>query len=138
MTQIDSLGGRSPPDEPEACPDCNGMGRRPCGACNGGGIDSSGGDCHSCGDGLAPELCTTCGGGGCKMTEEVGAAVQCSVCGRIKAPRGRSVPAAMAGSRCDNDCSGYRLDPFPGELWPRETRKEFGYPRDAGSGSKRC
>jgi hypothetical protein len=61
------------------------------------------------------------------MTEDVGVAVECTICHRRKAPRGRSVAAAMANSMCDDDCPGYRLDPYPGQLWPGETKEEFGY-----------
>lgn len=43
--------------------------------------------------------------------------VDCAVCGRWKTPRGRSVPLEMAGSRCDDDCPGYALDPRPPHLW---------------------
>ena len=62
------------------------------------------------------------------MTEplRVGIAVECRVCHRTKAPRGRSVPLAMY--RCESDCPGYRQDPSPGSLWPGETSDEFGYP----------
>ena len=41
--------------------------------------------------------------------------VDCAVCGRIKAPSGRSMPAEMV--RCDDDCPGYRQDPKPPHLW---------------------
>lgn len=46
--------------------------------------------------------------------EEVGVAVECTVCGQRKQPRGRSAPLGLR--MCDNDCPGYYLDPKPGEL----------------------
>jgi hypothetical protein len=61
------------------------------------------------------------------MSGHVGAAVRCTVCGRTKKPVGRSAPLAMANGLCDDDCEGYRLEPFPGQLWPGETCEEFGY-----------
>ena len=59
--------------------------------------------------------------------EMVGVAVECTVCGLRKKPVGRSAPMEMANSLCDHECPGYRQDPKPGELWPGETREEFGY-----------
>lgn len=59
--------------------------------------------------------------------EEVGVAVDCTVCGRRKKPIGRSAPIEMGGSLCDWECHGYDLDPKPGELWPGETREDFGF-----------
>lgn len=63
------------------------------------------------------------------MTEEeakeVGVAVTCTVCGQRKKPVGRSAPLGMY--LCDDDCEGYRKEPYPGQLWPGETREEFGY-----------
>lgn len=44
----------------------------------------------------------------------------CAVCGRCKAPRGRSVPAEAGGSLCVSGCPGYNLDPQPGHYWPGE------------------
>lgn len=46
--------------------------------------------------------------------------VVCTTCHRTKAPRGRSVPMAMAGSLCDSDCSGYYKPPDPDCRWPGE------------------
>lgn len=57
---------------------------------------------------------------------KVGIAVTCRQCGRTKAPRGRSVP--MGVMLCDSECSGYRSEPLPGDLWPGETEEQFGYP----------
>lgn len=59
--------------------------------------------------------------------EQVGVAVDCTVCGRRKKPVGRSAPMAAYGSLCESECPGYYEDPKPGELWPGETREEFGY-----------
>ena len=61
------------------------------------------------------------------MIEDIGVAVDCAVCGMRKKPIGRSAPLEMANSLCDGDCPGYRQDPYPGQLWPGETREEFGY-----------
>jgi hypothetical protein len=61
------------------------------------------------------------------MSELVGFSVTCTFCGRRKKPVGRSAPMEMANSLCDNECPGYRQDPKPGQLWPGETREEFGY-----------
>jgi hypothetical protein len=58
----------------------------------------------------------------------VGISVECTVCRRRKAPVGRSVPDVMAGSMCDDDCSGYRQEPSAGSLWPGETDADFGFP----------
>jgi hypothetical protein len=59
--------------------------------------------------------------------EDVGKRIECRVCGRMKVPRGRSAPLEMCGSICTDDCRGYREPPEPGDLWPGETREEFGY-----------
>ena len=61
------------------------------------------------------------------MIEDIGVDVDCAVCGMRKKPIGRSAPLEMANSMCDDDCPGYRQDPYPGQLWPGETREEFGY-----------
>lgn len=44
----------------------------------------------------------------------------CTTCRKRKSPCGRSVPAEMHGSLCDDDCPGYRQEPKPGHLWPGE------------------
>jgi hypothetical protein len=56
-----------------------------------------------------------------------GSAVECTVCGLRKKPRGRSGPLVMANSLCDYECPGYDKEPFVGDLWPGESREEFGY-----------
>ena len=39
----------------------------------------------------------------------------------------------MANSLCgDWDCPGYSQPPDPGDLWPGETREQFGYPKAEG------
>ena len=82
---------------------------------------------------------------------KVGITVICSVCGRMKRPRGRSAPIGVyyceppppiAGLRygrpdtfevLPRGCDGYDQDPQVGDLWPGEREKDFGYPvRDAG------
>jgi len=60
---------------------------------------------------------------------KVGIRVACAVCGRDKAPRGRSVPDASHESWCTWDkCVGYNLPPDVGSLWPGESEEDFGYP----------
>lgn len=79
------------------------------------------GECSKCGAPLdAAGNCT-------EGRPAVGRSVTCTVCHLRKQPRGRSAPAAMAGSLCDRDCPGYEQPPEPGDLWPGETREEFGY-----------
>ena len=64
------------------------------------------------------------------MSEELrsdcfGYGVVCTVCGRTKAPVGRSVPVELC--MCDHDCAGYDQEPLPSHLWPRESEADFGY-----------
>ena len=63
-----------------------------------------------------------------------GGSVDCSVCGKEKGPRGRSAPLEMANSLCDSYdcCAGYMQEPRPSDLWPTETREQFGYPKCTG------
>lgn len=58
-----------------------------------------------------------------------GKRVNCSMCGKEKAPMGRSVSAYTAANYCHpyGDCDGYALQPYMGSLWPGETEAEFGY-----------
>jgi len=58
---------------------------------------------------------------------DVGVAVTCSICGLRKKPRGRDAPLAMANSLCDHECPGYDQPPEPGDLWPGETKEDFGF-----------
>jgi hypothetical protein len=44
--------------------------------------------------------------------------VECADCGRSKKPIGRSSPLEM--SLCDDECDGYRKDPYPDCRWPGE------------------
>lgn len=53
-------------------------------------------------------------------TEACEASPVCGVCHQRKAPRGRSVADAMAGSRCTWACAGYDQEPCAGHLWPGE------------------
>lgn len=57
--------------------------------------------------------------------ERVGIIVRCVACGRTKKPIGRSGP--LEGGHCDDECRGYRGDPYPGSLWPGETEGQFGF-----------
>ena len=59
----------------------------------------------------------------------VGVRVRCAVCGDVKKPIGRYGP--LGASYCDEDCAGYRQQPWPGSLWPGESEAEFGYPTSA-------
>jgi hypothetical protein len=68
------------------------------------------------------------------MTQAVGYAVACKVCGLHKKPVGRSAPDAWANSLCDFECPGYTLAPHPGSLWPGETAEEYGFPCSGPSG----
>lgn len=61
--------------------------------------------------------------------DEKGQAVKCSTCGLRKQPIGRSAPLEMVNGLCDDDCPGYREEPLPGDLWPGESRIDFGYPQ---------
>lgn len=54
--------------------------------------------------------------------------VNCTVCGRVKQPAGRSVPAELYDSLCGGDCQGYYEEPRPSSLWPGESEEDFGYP----------
>ncbi len=57
----------------------------------------------------------------CKVYDQVGLPMpECKTCGLGKAPHGRDVAAAMAGSYCTWQCPGYDEEPEPGELWPGE------------------
>ena len=58
---------------------------------------------------------------------EVGCRPICTNCGRVKAPRGRSVAAEAANGYCDMQCNYYLSDPSPCDLFPGETREDFGY-----------
>ncbi len=58
--------------------------------------------------------------------DKIGIRVKCSVCGNTKNPIGRSAPVSWYG--CDDECRGYRQEPYPGSLWPGESEAEFGYP----------
>lgn len=57
----------------------------------------------------------------------VGAVMECTKCHRMKKPVGRSAAAEMANSLCDDDCEGYREQPYPSQLWPGERCTDFGY-----------
>ncbi len=47
--------------------------------------------------------------------------VRCSVCGRDKAPAGRSVPMEMWSGLCSQErCKGYWDEPRPDCRWPGE------------------
>jgi len=59
----------------------------------------------------------------------VGCAPICTTCGQRKGALGRSAP--LGAYLCDTDCPGYREEPTPCDLWPGETREEFGYPKEA-------
>lgn len=51
--------------------------------------------------------------------------VECIVCHRTKAPRGRSVAPEMANGMCDWECPGYDVEPRAPHLWPNEPLSEI-------------
>lgn len=51
---------------------------------------------------------------------QVGCTPICRVCQRIKKPVWRRAPTEWDG--CDDECSGYRDEPTPCDLWPGEQR----------------
>lgn len=57
---------------------------------------------------------------------KVGIQVTCAVCGHIKKPIGRDAPSWL-GFCTDDNCVGYRQEPYPGSLWPGEREKESGF-----------
>ena len=61
------------------------------------------------------------------MKERRGRIVECTVCGRTKAPVGRSLPMGSAPGYCTFECEGYYDDPKPDYLFPTETESDFGY-----------
>ena len=46
--------------------------------------------------------------------------VDCTVCGRRKPPRGRSVPMEAASGYCEHECPGHDAEPLGGHLWRGE------------------
>jgi hypothetical protein len=64
-----------------------------------------------------------------KKMMRVGIRVTCAMCGRTKAPHGRSIsPETVAGYCTYEQCEGYLKEPYPGSLFPRETEEDFGFP----------
>lgn len=63
------------------------------------------------------------------MTCLKGCAPQCAVCGRTKKPGGR-YGGAYEQWLCSGDCEGYWKEPTPCDLWPGESREDFGYPKN--------
>jgi hypothetical protein len=64
----------------------------------------------------------------CQLREDYfGYRVTCTICGRTKAPQGRSVPDALYGSICRMECPGFYEEPLPSNLWPNESEASFGY-----------
>jgi len=61
------------------------------------------------------------------ITADVGVAVDCARCNRPKQPRGRSAAPEMANGLCDPACPAHYDDPHPGDLWPGESRDDFGF-----------
>ena len=52
--------------------------------------------------------------------------VRCAVCGRSKEPIGRYGSPLRRLCRYNGGCQGYLAEPYPGELWPGETREAAG------------
>jgi hypothetical protein len=48
---------------------------------------------------------------------------ECSVCGQVKKPRGRSA-SPFGPTYCDHECPGYNAEPRSGHLWPGELQRE--------------
>lgn len=59
-----------------------------------------------------------------------GVPVKCYVCGRTKKPIGRDASPGWSGCR-NEECEGWSMHPYPGELWPGETSTDYGYPVSA-------
>lgn len=65
--------------------------------------------------------------------------VDCTLCGKRKAPSGRSVPLAMANGYCDNDCAGYHQDPKPPHLWSEhDSTRHYTDPEGWAEHEKAC
>lgn len=58
-----------------------------------------------------------------RCSEECWTAVDCAVCLKRKAPRGRSVPTEVASGYCNPFCEGYDRPPKAPHLWPEEKPK---------------
>jgi hypothetical protein len=71
------------------------------------------------------EECPCCSGS-C-VPQWRGVSVDCRFCRRMKKPRGRSAPMALANGLCDQDCEGYEAEPRVGTLWRNETCADFGF-----------
>lgn len=56
--------------------------------------------------------------------------VECTVCERRKHPNGRDPGLEMGNSYCEYECPGRFKEPHAGDLWPGETREDFGHPRE--------
>ncbi len=77
---------------------------------------------------MTPDASTLLSSGEGERDYERGDSPVCSGCHKRKKPLGRSAPLEMANGLCDHECEGYMLEPKPHDLWPGETREEFGYP----------
>lgn len=56
-------------------------------------------------------------------TEACAARPNCLVCGKVKAPVGRSLPSACAADYCQYECKGYSEEPRAGHLFRSEWRE---------------
>lgn len=65
-------------------------------------------------------------------TEQCWAMPTCTSCGKVKAPRGRSIPLPAAGGYCTWWCTGYDQEPRAGHYWYGEEVD----PRFAGTPKK--
>lgn len=54
---------------------------------------------------------------------------ECATCHRTKKPVGRYGGAYEQGL-CNDECEGYRKEPTPCDMWPGESREDFGYPEN--------
>lgn len=57
----------------------------------------------------------------------VGTDVECLICKKRKAPIGRSISLATAGSYCNFECYGYYQEPKADYLFPNESDADFGF-----------
>lgn len=58
--------------------------------------------------------------------------VECVVCRKTKAPRGRSVALEATAGYCHDDCPGYEQAPKPPHYWPNERPEPEAAPSPGG------
>lgn len=65
----------------------------------------------------------------------VGKAVYCTTCELRKKPIGRD---SRDNGLCDQECPGYREEPYPDTLWPGEESEPCPMPQNCGQSSCDC